>query len=148
LKALVDWMNEEGKAGGLEQVDWETVDMNAVSQEQINTWEEVFAEFFSTKTKEELYTEGSKRGLMIFPVNNVQDILNDPQLRYRNFWIEVEHSELGTKIIYPGIPFKIGGFSYSLSRGPLIGEHNWEVYCGELGFSKAELDSLIEDKIV
>jgi crotonobetainyl-CoA:carnitine CoA-transferase CaiB-like acyl-CoA transferase len=55
----------------------------------------------------------------------------------------VGHLELGTTITYPGYPIKISGHPYKVQRRPpFIGEHNEEIYRGELGFSKSELAAL------
>ena len=64
------------------------------------------------------------------------------QFNARGFFQEVEHSELGRKIRYPGHPYQ-----HSLTparirqRPPLIGEHNEEIVCGELGLSAEQFAS-------
>ncbi|MFH1088112.1 MAG: CoA transferase [Chloroflexota bacterium] len=148
LTPLVKWMAEEGMADELVGIDWARVDMSKTSQQQQDAWEEVFARFFLARTKAELYAEAIKRGIMLFPVNDAGDILKDPQLEARGFWEEVEHPELGTSLTYAGVPFKMSGFTYRLRRAPLVGEHNEEVYCRELGLSGEELASLKEQGAV
>jgi crotonobetainyl-CoA:carnitine CoA-transferase CaiB-like acyl-CoA transferase len=84
-----------------------------------------------------------------YPVASVEEIFTDPQLESRGFWQKLDHPELGTSIIYPG-PF--ARFSESpcavRRRAPLIGEHNEEVYCGELGLSKQELENLKAEGVI
>ena len=147
-QALSDWMEEEGKAGDLSGIDWVLIDSAEYSQEQLIAWEKDFAGFFLTKTKEELWAEARTRGIMLFPVNDVEDVWKDEQLTYRRFWQEVEHTELGTSLTYPGIPFKIPEVDFTLNRAPLVGEHNKEIYCGELGLSKEDLKSLSQSNII
>jgi crotonobetainyl-CoA:carnitine CoA-transferase CaiB-like acyl-CoA transferase len=55
--------------------------------------------------------------------------------------VEVDHPELGEKFLYPGWPIKWSNLPpYAPQcRAPLIGEHNYEIYCKELGLSKEEL---------
>ena len=146
--ALVEWMDEEGMAGELREVDWRNVDISKYSQEQQNAWERIFANFFLTKTKEELYSEAIKRGIMLFPVNDVDDVLKNPQLEYRSFWVNVEHPELGTALKYPGVPYRINEISYQLHRAPLIGEHNQEIYGEELGFTEEDLITLRQSGVI
>lgn len=149
LRALIDWMDENGMAGELKHINWEQVDMNKVQQEQIDRWEEIFAKFFLNHTKEELYVECSKRGAMLFPVNNPKDLLKNEQLKAREFWEEVEHPELGVTITYPGAPFKSSEAGWRISRrAPLVGEHNEDIYEGELGFSKEELAVLKRRNVI
>jgi crotonobetainyl-CoA:carnitine CoA-transferase CaiB-like acyl-CoA transferase len=44
--------------------------------------------------------------------------------------------------IYNGSPWRIS------RRAPLIGEHNTEIFCDELGLSRAELSVLAENRVI
>jgi crotonobetainyl-CoA:carnitine CoA-transferase CaiB-like acyl-CoA transferase len=70
-------------------------------------------------------------------------VLGNPQLKAREFFIDVEHPEMKKSISYPGSPYK---FSHSPAgqwkRAPLIGEDNVRIYQGELGLSDEELQRL------
>ncbi|MFA7270444.1 MAG: CoA transferase, partial [Sterolibacterium sp.] len=148
-RALVKWMEAEGKAGSLADVDWAKVDMNAVTQPELEAWEKGFADFFMQYPKKRLSEEASKSGIMLFPVNTVAEIRDAAQLKSRDFWEKVEHPELGTSITYPGAPFKVEGPQWRMSRrAPLIGEHNDEIYCGELGLSRSDLDGLRSRNVI
>ena len=103
--------------------------------------------FFSNHSKEELYDQGLKRGLMIYPVYTPEDIAGDAQLEARKYWVPVEHPELGETITYPGAFAKTSLISQVKKRAPLIGEHNQEIY-QELGFAKDELSGLREAGVV
>jgi crotonobetainyl-CoA:carnitine CoA-transferase CaiB-like acyl-CoA transferase len=49
----------------------------------------------------------------------------------------------------PGAPFKLIKTPYQLRRAaPLLGEHNEEIYCGELGYSKEILTVLREQEVI
>jgi len=148
-QALVDWMVEEGKAGNLAAVPWAEVDMNTVTNEQMEGWEKGFAGFFLQYPKSHLSEEAVRRGVMLFPVNNVAEILSNDQLRARNFWETVEHRELGASLTYPGAPYKVEGPEWRISRrAPLIGEHNEEIYCGDLGLSPSRLAQLYSQDVI
>jgi formyl-CoA transferase len=72
-----------------------------------------------------------------------------PQLKYRGFWERLEHSELGTEITYPGAFIKMSQTPLKLyRRAPLIGEHNEEVYVGELGMTKEDLILMKQASII
>jgi crotonobetainyl-CoA:carnitine CoA-transferase CaiB-like acyl-CoA transferase len=141
--------SEEMATNFLKEMDWYTIDMSKITQEFINQVEESFGKFFLTHTKSELYEGGLKRGIDVYPVNNVEDITQDPQLQERGFWIDIDHDELGDKIRYPGVPAKVSSSLYQTrSRAPLIGEHNEEIYLQELGFSKGQLVMLKQANII
>jgi crotonobetainyl-CoA:carnitine CoA-transferase CaiB-like acyl-CoA transferase len=77
----------------------------------------------------------------VFPVNTVEDVMNDPHFRARGFFVAADHPRAG-RLEYPGAPFRMaeGGFRWR-RPAPLLGEHNREVY-GELGLSTRDLVDL------
>ena len=77
-------------------------------------------------------------GTPIAFVNTVQDLLQAPQLRARGFFQEIDHPAAG-RLTYPGPPLRPGAMPWQAARAPLLGEHNEEIYCGELGMSRQEL---------
>jgi len=68
----------------------------------------------------------------------VQDLLEAPQLRARGFFQEIDHPAAGRQT-YPGPPFRPEAMPWQAARAPLLGEHNEEIYCGELELSREEL---------
>jgi hypothetical protein len=61
----------------------------------------------------------------------------------------VEHPELGRSFVYPGEAAIYNGSPWGISRrAPLIGEHNQEIFCGELGLSQQELCMLAENGVI
>jgi len=72
-------------------------------------------------------------------VRTVGDLISDLQLDARNFWQEVEHPVMG-KLKYPGPPSKFSATPGKIERpAPLLGEHNQDVYCQMLGYSRTDL---------
>ncbi len=98
---------------------------------------EAFGQLFETKTKAELLKEAVTGDFMLAPVSTVADLLENPQLKDRDYWVEVEHPELGTTITYPGAPCKLTETPWRIKgRAPLIGEHNNEIYRKDPGLSE------------
>ncbi len=140
---MVRWMEEEGMGGRVSGVMFEALSSAEMNQDDVKPWEEDFGAFIKTKTKRELYQQALERGIFLLPVNDSRDILADDQLAYRKFWQKLDHPELGEAITYPGAYYKSTGGQWSLRRrAPLIGEHNDEVYLGELGLCRQETVSL------
>ena len=148
--AMVDLMREWGEVEPeLESVDFTQIDANKLTQDDLEPWEEGFARFFAKHTKVELHREAVKRDMFLLPVNTIQDLVNDEHLHARQFWVNVEHPELGATIAYPGAPFKLTETPWRISRqAPLIGEHNEEIYEKELGMTKQQLYLLKEQGII
>lgn len=149
-KALVEWMKSEGFSDEfIEKMDWETLDMVKTPQEFYDKASSIMTPFFKAHTKKELYEGALKRRIMLNPVSDARDLFDNAQLRSRRFWVEVEHSALARNISYPG-PFVSASNSpvRLTKRAPLIGEHNEEIYCGELGLNRQELIMLKENGII
>ena len=144
-EAMVQWMAELHEAPEwLRQKDWGAFNVAASTQEEIDRLEGPFIAFLGKRTKAEFAAESVRRSILGYPVADARDIRGDPQLTARGFWQEVEHPELDAAVTYPG-PFAglSGGASCAIvRRAPQIGEHNAEIYGGEMGFSRPELETL------
>jgi benzylsuccinate CoA-transferase BbsE subunit len=143
-KAIVEWMEEENMVPEyLKDFNWEVFDMANQTQEMQDLIEVPIANLFIKYTKEELYSEAQKRGIMLCPVCTSKDILENNQLMSRDFWAEIRHPELSTSIPYPGAFAKLSQTPLKIKRrAPLIGEHNLDIYEGELGLSHSKLVAL------
>jgi len=149
-RSIFKWMEEENMAPDyFREFDWETLDMTEQTQGMQQLIEEPIANFFLLHTKEELYVEGQKRDIVIGPVSSLGDILADPQLASRNFWIDIEHNEPGATIRYPGAFVKASETPCVIEcRAPLIGEHNLEIYEEELGLSLDTITALKQARVI
>ena len=149
-RGIVEWLQEEGLASEfLTDIDWTAFDMSKQTQEVQNQMEAPIAELFSRHTKAELYNEALKRKIMLCPVSTARDICENTQLHARNFWVEVDHPEIPTRITYPGPFARLSETPLAPARrAPLPGEHNQEVYEKELAFSKRDLGLLHQSGII
>lgn len=147
MRALVKWMDEEGIATQeLKEKKWEEWSPGdlfrlgeAKALEEIRKVEEVTEKLFARFTKEEIFARAVRERILVAPCYTAADLAQEVQLQARDFWQEVDHPELGGKILYPGALVKLSGTPIVLRRrAPLIGEHNQEVYCQELGLTAQE----------
>jgi len=82
------------------------------------------------------------------PIQNVAQVVEDPHLRDRGYFVEVEHPVIG-KAKLPGIPFKMSQTPGGVERpSPLVGEHNEFILGKYLNISKEELKKLKEEGAV
>ncbi len=138
---LIEWMDKEGVADDfIKQFDWLNADFNTVKQEQVDRWQAPTIRFFMSHTKAELMEGAVQRGIMLYPVSTVSDILKSVQLVARDFWTKLEQPELGGTITYPGAFVKSSEAPLKVSRrAPRIGEHNRELLEKELGLSSEKV---------
>ncbi len=118
----------------------------ASGEEPIQEYERVLgliSDFLAGRTKTDLFKTSLERGFLIAPIATVGEVLASPQLQSREYWQALEHPELGRSFPYPG-PF--ARFSETpivyRRRPPLLGEHNQEVYSGELGLPADKIQDL------
>lgn len=98
--------------------------------------------FCRTRQKEDLVAEAQRRGAGWAPVFSPREIVDSKQLAAREYWVRVQHEDLGESFIYPGAPFKLSETPWKQrGRAPHVGEHNENVY-GSLGMDAAELRRL------
>jgi crotonobetainyl-CoA:carnitine CoA-transferase CaiB-like acyl-CoA transferase len=149
-RAVVKWMEEKNIAPDyLKDFNWDAFDMATQTQEEQDQIEVFIGKLFALFTKEELYEQALKRGIMLCPVNTSKDILGNGQLKDRNFWVDIVHPELDTSIKYPGVFAKLSETPLSIKRrAPLTGEHNIDVYKHEYGFSVTELNELKKSGVI
>jgi crotonobetainyl-CoA:carnitine CoA-transferase CaiB-like acyl-CoA transferase len=146
---MLEWLGGEGMAEDLTHESWRILveyagptpfTQAAVTDAELEHVNAVLTRFFLKHTRAELSAEAHRRRVILFPVATPRDLLDHPQLRARGFFVPLEHPELHDTLLYPGAPYRLSETPWQLRRrAPLIGEHNGEIYGGELGVSRAEL---------
>jgi CoA:oxalate CoA-transferase len=123
-------------------LDWVTVELYPDRWARGANWDSIepaIIEYMSEHTKEEIIQEGRDRHFVIGPVNTTEDVVKSEQLAFRGFFVDVDHPEVG-KVKLPGLPYKMSRTPWQVSRpAPLLGQHNEEVFCCRLGYSKEDL---------
>ena len=109
--------------------------------------EEVKAKISSqvmNREKMELFLSGVDWRIPFGLIPTTEEVLDSPQHKARGFFEEVVHPVIG-RVTMPGAPFKMTEIPWQLkSAAPFLGQHNEEVYCNRLGYSKEELAKLKE----
>lgn len=99
-------------------------------------------EYTEKYTMLELFEAGKREGVPIAPILSIEDFYNSPHTKARQYFVEVDHPVAG-KGDYPGAPYKWTVTPAVMKRpAPCLGEHNVEIYCDELGFTKRDLVAL------
>jgi len=112
--------------------------------------EEIVLQWLSDLSVEEALKRLREKRVACDSVPNIEDILEDPQLKHRGMIQELRHPKSGpTGIKAAGFPIHFtespAGFS---DPAPYPGEHNQEIYGGLLGIPGEEMLKLKEEGII
>jgi benzylsuccinate CoA-transferase BbsE subunit len=149
--AIIEWMKEEGAApewmareGGIKSLTPAAfMGSSAQDLKELEMAEEAFERFLMTKTKREIWQNILKRRILAAPVSTAADIAQDPQLKDRGFFVEVESRQLGRKLTLPGPFARLSKTPVGpAGAAPQLGEHNREVYCDLLDLTTEQLAKL------
>ena len=144
---LRGWMDRDGMAGDLmeEQYDDRFIlrgDHGAHIEELVEAWT-------LTHTREEITEWGQANHHPWGPVSTALELLDNEQLWDRGFYQKIVDPHTALEVIYPGAPYKMSELGWRLvSQAPEVGQHNNEIYCGELGLSDDELQESINAGII
>ena len=134
------WWGEDPRFKDRRKVGW---DLKLI--EEADTLQ---APWLMAHTKEEIFELCREHQIPFAPVYDIGEVANHPHLKEREAFIEIDHPEAG-RLKQPGPPFRYGGMSFQTKRpAPLLGQHNEEVYCGRLGYSREDLPLLRGAKVI
>jgi len=108
----------------------------------------IIEEWTATHLAEEVMTMLQAAGVAAGVLQTGEDLLeHDPQLKFRNFFWELEHPEVGTyRSARPS--FLLSESPCELKRAPLMSEHNEYVLKELLGMSDEEVAELVIEGIL
>ena len=97
---------------------------------------------FKNKTIDQWLAMLEEAGVPCAPINTVDRVVNDPQVKVREMLVEIEHPVAG-KMHVPGVPIKMYKTPGSVDTpAPTLGQHTEEILNELLGLSKEDVDAL------
>lgn len=100
------------------------------------------------KTSDEWYKELVDNGIPSGPINTVDKLLEDEQIKSRDMIVKVDHKVAG-EIVMPGIPIKLSRTPGSIYKAsPVLGEDSYKLLEEYLGYNKDKVDKLKEDGVL
>lgn len=107
----------------------------------------VLAEIFLTRSKAEWLATLDDHDIPNSPVNDIEDVFNDEQVRARGMVRSYQHPTLG-EVRYPPSPMKLSGWQSPDVSAPMLGEHTIDVLSSRLGWHRTEIRALASDGVV
>ncbi|MFQ6028528.1 MAG: CaiB/BaiF CoA transferase family protein [Dehalococcoidia bacterium] len=97
-------------------------------------------------TKEELLALALEHRIPLAPVRNYAEVCHDPSLA--DLFVDIERADTGT-VSYPGPPYLLAEAKTAPpTPAPYLGQHNEEVYCGTLDYTREQLVKLYQTGII
>jgi crotonobetainyl-CoA:carnitine CoA-transferase CaiB-like acyl-CoA transferase len=120
----------------------------AMHEEYPDETDALLKPWFKEHTKEEIFQLCQQNRIPFSPIYNIEDLINHPHLRDREFFVEVNHPRAG-KLQYPLGPCRFSKTNWTYERAaPLLGQDNEEILCKRLGYSREALSNLRRSGII
>jgi len=122
-----------------------TLEKRKENEEELDS---LVQEWTISKSDEDVMMELQAAGVAAGRVGTTEDQMeNDPQLKYRNFYQEREHPELG-KYRPPRQPCVLSKTPCEIRRAPLIGEHTEYAFKEILGMTDEEIEEYVVEGVI
>ncbi|MGH2600056.1 MAG: CaiB/BaiF CoA transferase family protein [Dehalococcoidia bacterium] len=115
-----------------------------VSEEERTIIDHAIREWTAERPAESCLVEMQRRGIAAGVVNDIRDLLLDPQLAARDFFRLVEHDpeQAVGRRAWPGASARLAATpARSYRHAPMLGEHNCTVLRDLLGYREEEYDA-------
>ncbi len=101
--------------------------------------DQLLSPWLMAHTREEIFIRCREKHVPFTPVRNMGEVVNCEHLNQRKYFETIEYQ--GEKPLKcPGSPVRFSQSLWNLKRpAPSLAEHNAEVYCDQLGYSKEEI---------
>jgi CoA:oxalate CoA-transferase len=108
----------------------------------------VLNQIFPARTVEAWIKALDGAGIPCGPLNTIDRLLEDPQVKAREMIVDVAHPVAG-HLRMPGLPIKLSETPGEVSRpAPLLGQHTGEILAELLGFDAARIAELRASHVV
>jgi crotonobetainyl-CoA:carnitine CoA-transferase CaiB-like acyl-CoA transferase len=130
-----DWADDERFAN---------IGQRLANQEDLDR---VLAERCKQFSREELIERLIAADVLAAPINEIPDVIADPQINHNEMIVETDHSKLG-RLEVTGVPIKLRGTPGSVRKSPPVhGQHSEELLA-ELGYGADDVAALIKERVV
>jgi crotonobetainyl-CoA:carnitine CoA-transferase CaiB-like acyl-CoA transferase len=109
---------------------------------------EALEKWVAARTVQEVVDALSATSVPVAPVYQVDQIVEDPQVKHREMIVSLEHPEAGT-VRSPNFPVKFSTTSAEIRMpAPLLGQHNDEVLSELLDYGSEKIEALRKDGVI
>jgi crotonobetainyl-CoA:carnitine CoA-transferase CaiB-like acyl-CoA transferase len=147
---MSQWFDEEEMDNPFDLVENPgQLDMAGLSEETLNAFESMIGKLFLKHTKKEIMARTLTTDIQAWILSTPVDVLENLNLKERDFWSDLEHDKSAFNLDYPGHYFLSNQTDTTLKYpAPLVGEHNTEIFTEMLGITSDEVTELKESNVI
>jgi len=109
----------------------------------------VVSEWVASQTAEEVIAAAEKIPIPCGICYQQTEVAHDPQVKARDMLTEVPSPDGSSQVLVTGTPLRMSQTPLKIERSfPATGQHNQEIYCGLLGYSREDLAKLKEEGVI
>lgn len=121
---------------------------NPLRNENYNELRPLIASHIKEKSTSEWQQLLDDAGVPNGPINTIDKVIENPQVKARDMIVEVEHPKAG-KLKIPGIPIKLSNTPGKIrNAAPLLGENTDEILSKYLEYSDTEIEKLKQGGVI
>lgn len=132
------------------EVDWQADPRFATITDRLaneDALEALIAARCAVLERDEVLARLVAADVLTAPINEIPEVVADPQVRHNGMIVPVEHAKLG-KFQVTAPPLKLHGTPASVRLAPpVLGQHTREILA-EIGYGDAEIDGFISERLV
>ncbi len=143
---LIELLDDAGMAGDLTEEKWTDEGYRIRHADRVI---DVLGEWTVTFSVNELFDLARIMHFPWAPVSSPAQVMDSPQLKVREFFMDFKDQASQMTGIFPGLPFKFrNNLPGQYKSAPLIGEDNDRIYIEELGYTKEEITEFSSQGII
>jgi CoA:oxalate CoA-transferase len=117
-----------------------------VTERELDSHEEL-EQWVSDKKVKFVVDKLIESNIPVAPIYQMDDVVEDPQVRARGMIIEYEHPRAG-KIRQPNFPLRFSKAPAVATPAPMLGQHNDEILAALLGYGEGEIAKLRAEEVI
>jgi len=131
----------------LEEAGFGDLGVIITSDEQRASLLRMLDELFATGPREDWVEKLRAADIVAAPINTLLEASNDPDVLANGYVTEIDYPKYGKRLKVHGSPWHFSETPARPGIAPELGAHNDEILA-ELGYSPAQIEDLLERKII
>ena len=107
----------------------------------------LIGEWTRNRSPQEVMEILQEAGVPAGPSLSIEELVNDPHLNARGFFVAPEHPVTGERLL-EGMPWKSNAIQPAFKHAPLLGQDNYYVFHDLLGMSDEEFARLVGEGVI